>query len=152
MWAWYKKGGFEKVAAWLWQRDVSRFNPAAAPPVTEWKLNMVEHGLSVAESYLVDMLRARTGVFAQGVVAGPFHKICDTIASSLPAGTKVPQGALLHAFKEAGWIDCGRIGSVDFQTKRHIFAAGDVLARYKKSELRRMVEYVAPPEGGVVKL
>jgi hypothetical protein len=94
----------------------------------------------------------RGGVFAQGVVAGPFHKICDTIASSLPSGTKVPQAALLHAFKEAGWIDCGRIGSTDFQTKRHIFAAGDVLARYKKSELRRMVEYVAPPGDGVVKL
>ena len=51
LWAWYENGGYEKIAAWMWQRDVSAFNPAAAPPVTEWKLNMVEHGLSVAESF-----------------------------------------------------------------------------------------------------
>ena len=151
LWAWYKSGGFEKVAAWLWQRDVSRFNPAGAPPVTEWKLNMVEHGLSVAESYLVDMMRGRTSVFARGVVGAPFHKLCDTISGSLPAGTKVPQAALLHAFKEAGWIDCGRIASIEYATKKQIFAAPDVLAAHSKSELRRMVEYVAPPEGGVVK-
>ena len=25
LWNWYKAGGFEKVAAWLWQRDVTRF-------------------------------------------------------------------------------------------------------------------------------
>jgi hypothetical protein len=28
LWVWYKAGGYEKCAAWLWQRDVSRFNPA----------------------------------------------------------------------------------------------------------------------------
>jgi len=78
LWAWYKDGGFAKIAAWLWQRDVSAFNPAAAPPVTEWKLNMVEHGLSVAESYLVEMMRLRSGPFTSGVVAAPFHKLCDT--------------------------------------------------------------------------
>jgi glyoxylate carboligase len=77
--------------------------------------------------------------------------VCDTIAGSLPAGTKVPQAALLHAFKEAGWIDCGRIGSVEYSTKKHIYAAPDVLATHSKSELRRMVEYVAPLDGGVVK-
>jgi hypothetical protein len=152
LWAWYKTGGFQKVAAWLWQRDVTAFNPAAAPPVTEWKLNMVEHGLSVAESFLVDLMVQRVGPFAQGVVAGPFHKLCDTItAGYVPAGTKVPQAALLHAFKEAGWKDCGRVASATLQTKRHIFANPDVAQKYSKSELRRMVEEVATAGGGVVK-
>jgi len=64
LWGWYENGGYEKCAAWLHQRDVSSFNPAAAPPVTEWKLNMVEHGMSSAESYLVDMMRLRTGIFS----------------------------------------------------------------------------------------
>ena len=152
LWAWYKRGGFEKIAAWLHQRDVSAFNPAAAPPVTEWKLNMVEHGMSVAESFLVDMMRSRVDPFVSGVVAGPFHKLCDTIAGRVPAGTKVPQAALLHAFKEAGWIDCGRIGSSEFQTKKHIYAAPDVAKRYSKSDLRRMVEGVASEDGKVVSL
>lgn len=150
MWRWYKRGGFEKIAAWLWQRDVTRFNPAATPPVTEWKLNMVEHGLTVAESYLVDMMTNRVSPFARGVVGGPFHRLCDTIAGQVPAGVKVPQAALLHAFKEAGWRDMGRLGSTEFPTKKHIFAAADVAAKYSKSDLRRMVEGVASEDGKVV--
>jgi len=153
LWRWYKSGGFQKIAAWLWQRDVSAFNPAAAPPVTEWKLNMVEHGMSVAESFLVGLMQQRVGPFAPGVVAGPFHKLCDTIAAGhVPSGTRVPQAALLHAFKEAGWIDCGRVASGEYQTKKHIFAAPDVMERHNKSELRRMVEGVASADGKVVNL
>jgi hypothetical protein len=139
LWGWYKAGGYEKCAAWLWQRDVSAFNPAAAPPVTEWKLNMVEHGMSVAESYLVDMMREKAGVFANGVIGGPFHRICDALAVNVPAGVKVPQAALLHALKEAGWVDVGRIHSVEFPTKKHIFVSPEISQR-NKSDLRRLAE------------
>jgi len=144
LWDWYKDGGFAKIAAWLWQRDVSAFNPAVAPPVTEWKLNMVEHGLSVAESFLVDLMRNRVGPFSAGVVGGPFHRLCDQIVTNhVPPGVKVPQAALLHAFKEGGWVDCGRVGSADFPTKRHIYADPEMAKKYSKSELRRMIENVA---------
>ena len=148
LWHWYNSGGFEKIAAWLWQRDVTQFNPAAAPPVTEWKQNMVEHGMSVAESFLVDMMNRRVGPFAQGVVGGPFHKLCDTLAAGhVPAGTKVPQAALLHALKEAGWIDCGRIASTELPTKKHVYAAPDMAQNCSKSELRRMAEQAVMPDG-----
>ena len=140
LWGWYKTGGYEKCAAWLHQRDVSAFTPAAAPPVTEWKLNMVEHGMSVAESYLVDMMRTKSGVFADGVIGGPFHRICDALVVNVPAGVKVPPAALLHALKEAGWIDIGRVHSVEYPTKKHIFAAPDAIQKHSKSELRRMAE------------
>lgn len=144
LWAWYKSGGFEKIAAWLWQRDVSGFYPTAAPPVTEWRLNMIEHGMSVAESFLAELMRKRAGPFVEGVVGGPFHKICDTLAAGhVPAGTKVPQAALLHAFKEAGWIDCGRLASAELPTKKHIYAAPDVAEAFSKSDLRRKAEEVA---------
>jgi hypothetical protein len=146
LWGWYKSGGYEKCAAWLWQRDVSAFNPAAAPPVTEWKLNMVEHGMSVAESYLVDMMRLRSGVFAEGVIGGPFHRICDALAVNVPAGVKIPQAALLHALKEAGWVDMGRINSKEYTNKKHVFAAPEALKKYSKTDLRRMVEEV--PKSG----
>ena len=151
LWHWYENGGFEKIAAWLWQRDVSAFNPAAAPPTTEWKMNMVEHGLSVAESFLVDMMNHRNGPFAQGVVGGPFHKLCDTLAAGhVPAGTKVPQQALLHALKEAKWVDCGRIASTELPTKKHVYAAPDMAQNCSKSELRRLAEHVASSDGKVV--
>lgn len=141
LWAWYKLGGFEKIAAWLWQRDVAAFNPAAAPPTTEWKMNMVEHGMSMSESHMVEMMQKRVGPFVRGIVAGPFHKVCDAVAMAMnTTAAKVPQAALLHAFKEAGWVDCGRVGSVQYATKRHIFAEKDIVKNNTKSELRRMVE------------
>jgi hypothetical protein len=140
LWGWYETGGYEKCAAWLWQRDVSSFNPSAPPPVTEWKLNMVEHGMSAAESYLVELMRQRGGLFADGVIGGPFHRICDLLGPLLPVGIKVPPAALLHAFKEAGWIDMGRLNSKEHMNKKHIFAAPEVIQKYGKSDLRRMAE------------
>jgi hypothetical protein len=155
VWNWYKAGGFAKIAAWLHQRDVSAFNPAAAPPVSEWKINMVEHGMSMSESHMVEMMAKRMGPFARGVVAGPFHRVCDAVALSLnTAATKVPQAALLHAFKEAGWIDVGRLGSKEYMTKRHIFAEPAMVQRYSKSDLRRMVEEdgLASGDGKVISI
>ena len=145
MWAWYRAGGFEAVGAWLAARDVSAFNPGAAPMVTEFKLNLVEHGMSTAESFLIDAMRVRSGEFSRGVIGSPFHAICDRLAGIAPAGVKVPQAALLHALREAGWLDCGRIASREHSNKKHIFCAPE-LADKPKSELRRMVED-SPPAG-----
>jgi hypothetical protein len=143
MWKWYAAGGFAAIGAWLHARDVSAFNPGAAPAMTEFKLNLVEHGLSMAESYLVEAMRLKVGEFSRGVIGSPFHAVCDRLAGSAPAGVKVPQQALLHAFKEAGWVDCGRLKSRDYDTKKHIYCAPDMADR-PKSELRRLVED-APP-------
>jgi hypothetical protein len=150
LWAWYNAGGFSAIASWLMLRDVSAFNPSAPPMMTEFKLNLVEQGMSTAESYLVEMMRGRMGEFARGVVGAPFHSLCDRLMGAMPSGVKVPQAALLHAFKEAGWIDCGRLASADYMSKKHIFCAPDMIYN-KKSELRRMVEINEPPSLVVVK-
>lgn len=139
MWTWYKAGGFAAIAGWLQQRDVAAFNPSAPPMLTEFKLNLIEHGMSLAESYLVEMMRNKLGEFSKGVIGSPFHALCDRLAGAAPSSVKVPQAALLHALKEAGWIDCGRLASGDYPSKKHIFCAPD-LATSKKSDLRRMVE------------
>jgi hypothetical protein len=112
--------------------------------MTEFKLNLVEHGMSMAESYLVELMRGRLGEFSKGVVASPFHALCDRVAGAAPAGVKVPQPALLHALKEAGWVDLGRVASGDFQSKKHMFCAPEMASR-PKSELRRMVEDIPAP-------
>jgi hypothetical protein len=144
LWAWYRSGGFAAIGHWLKTRDVSKFNPAEPPMVTEFKANLVENSMSIAESYLVDLMRNRIGEFAKGVIAAPFHQLCDRLAGGAPSGVKVPQAALLHALKEAGWINAGRIASADYQTKKQIFCAPD-LKDLSKSDLRRMVE-TAPPD------
>jgi hypothetical protein len=150
IWEWYRAGGFVAIANWLASRDVSKFNPSAPPMWTEFKANLVEHGMSMAESYLVDMLRERKGEFNRGVIGSPFHSLCDRLAGSAPSGVKVPQAALLHALKEAGWIDKGRLKSRDFDTKKHIFCAPE-LNDLAKSELRRLVEESPPPKMVLVK-
>jgi hypothetical protein len=150
IWDWYRAGGFACIAKWLMARDVSKFNPSAPPIWTEFKANLVEHGMSMAESYLVDMLRERKGEFAKGVIGSPFHSLCDRLAGQAPSGVKVPQAALLHALKEAGWVDCGRLKSREYDTKKHIFACPD-MADLAKSELRRMVEENPQPKMVLVK-
>jgi hypothetical protein len=149
LWAWYGAGGFATIARWLHDRDVSRFNPAAAPAVTDFKLNMVEHGMSGAESYLVDLMRSRSGPFASGVAGGPFHVLIDRVMQSglVPPHIKFPTAALLHAFKEAGWYNHGRVMTRELTGKRHIFSAPDI-NHLNKSELRRIAE--AEATGGPV--
>lgn len=141
MWRWYEKeGGFESVARWLADRDVSAFNPAAAPPITDWKITMVEQGMSVAESFLVDMIRERRGEFARGVIGAPFYALCDRLLGHAPAGVKLHHAQLLHAFKEAGWVDMGRLASARHTTKKQMFAAPDMVKKHTKSALRDMLE------------
>jgi hypothetical protein len=150
IWDWYRAGGFACIAQWFYSRDVSKFNPAAPPAFTEFKANLVEHGMSMAESFLVEMMRERRGEFAIGVIGSPFHSLCDRLAGAAPSGVKVPQAALLHALKEAGWIDCGRLASHDYPSKKHIFCAPDIKDSFNKSELRRAVE--SPPGPHLVRV
>ena len=143
LWRGYKAGGMARVAAWLHQRDVSAFNPGLPPMMTEAKAIMVEAGMSGAESFLVELMRARIGEFSKGVVGAPWHALCDRLQGSAPGAVKVVQGALLHALKEAGWVDCGRLKSRRHDTKKHIFCAPDMV-EMSRSELRDMVEDPPP--------
>ena len=51
----------------------------------------------------------------------------------------VPQAALMHALKEAGWVDMGRILSQELSSRKHVYCAPELAGR-SKSELRRLVE------------
>ena len=113
---------------------------------------MIENGMSMAESYLVNLIRNRSGEFQRGFVGGPFYAVCDRLAGQAPSGVKIPQAALLHALKEAGWTDLGRVGSAEYPTKKHLFADPAILRQYNKSDLRRMLEEpTAPSRMAVVK-
>ena len=141
LWNWYiHRNGFAGVAAWLMARDVSAFNPSAPPPMTEAKAIMIEAGMSTAESVLVEMLRERRGPFAQGVIGSPFHIICDRVQGSgaVAPGIKIVQGALFHALREAGWADMGLVHSREFNAKKHVFVAPE-LVNMSRSEMRRTV-------------
>jgi hypothetical protein len=139
LWAWYKAGGLAAVASWLHARDVSAFNPSASPMMTEAKSIMVESSLSGAESFLAELMRSRLGEFAPGAVGASWQSLCDRLAGQAPPGMKIPVNALLHAFREAGWVDMGRLASRAHGTKKHVFCAPE-LATLPKSELRDLID------------
>jgi hypothetical protein len=143
LWGWYKAGGFAAVTGWLDARDVSAFNPGAAPPMTEAKSIMIESAMSTAESFLVEMIRTRQGDFSRGVIGTPFYAICDRLQGLAPSGVKVVPAALMHALREAGWVDCGQLHSKEFKTKKHVFCHPQ-FSNLTKSDLRRMVEAGEP--------
>ena len=138
IWKWFNDGGMEAVVAWLYRRDVSKFNPAATPKTTEFKEQMISQSLSGAESYLVEMVRNRQGVFSKGIIGGPFHAVCDMLAVSAPPGSKIYQQALLHAFSEAGWVSRGMCASGRNPTRKHIYTIPEMQGT--KSEFRNMIE------------
>lgn len=152
LWDWYHKGGFQQIAAWLHARDVSAFNPAATPLETEFKSTMIDNGRSIAESFIVDEIVHRRGDFAKGIVASPWFKHCDRLAGIAPNNVKVPQAALLHALKEAGWKHMGRIASGDYPNKKEIFCRPELADKYSKSDLRRMAEEPMEPKAVVLNM
>jgi hypothetical protein len=137
LWAWYNAGGLAACTAWLYARDVSAFNPSAAPMLTDYKRSMIEQGMSSAESFLYEQLLERKGEFARGVVAAPFQALCGRLSNQ---GVRIPPPALVHALAEAKWVDCGRVMTREYTTKKQIYAAPEMAKKYNKAELRRLVE------------
>jgi hypothetical protein len=150
MWNWYQAGAFQQIAAWLYARDVSAFNPAATPMMTEFKASLIESGMSIAEAFVLDEIRHRRQEFARGAVGSPFFKICDSLQGRAPNGVKIVPAAVLHALQEAGWLDKGMLASADHPSKKRVYCAPEH-ARLIKSDLRRMVEDPIAPVLSVVK-
>lgn len=151
LWEWYRDlGGFEAVTGWLRARDVSRFSPGAAPMTTEAKAIMTQAGLSPVESTLIEMMTERRGEFAAGAVQGPWPQLCDRLAGHMPSGQRCTVWALFRAFRDAGWLDIGRVKTVEHGTKAHVMCAPDVWERLgeNRSEVRRLCERMKAGSGG----
>jgi hypothetical protein len=140
LWKWFENGGYENVSGWLRARDVSKFMPHAPPFVTDAKLNLIAQGLSPVESYLVDLIETKGGPFASGVACPPFNDIMPILYAVAPANLRITPSAVMTAMKEAKWVDIGRIGSRQYQTKKHVLAAPDLAYTMSKSQLRELAE------------
>ena len=151
IWNWYKSGGYEACAAWLRSRDVSAFNPAAPAPMTDFKQSMIESSLSPAEAAIMRLIEAGVSDFGKGVVASPWQSVADRLMAYMPeSGRRVHPNAVVHALKESGWVDCGRIMSREHINKKHLFVRPDMMIK-PKSELRALVEAPPPPIMQLVK-
>jgi hypothetical protein len=155
LWQWYKSGGFADIARWLYTRDVSSFNAAATPMITDFKLSMIEDGRSMAEEYLIDLLQREVGEFSLGIIGAPFHMLRDRITGHAPSGVKIPQGALLHALAEAGWRNLGRIMSRAHKAPKQTYVSPRIARALNdgsltKTEIRDSLE--GTPAPNVVKI
>ena len=140
LWAWYKEGGgYKAVAAWLQARDVSQFNPHAAPPMTADKADIVESSMSSNEAWLTDMVRDRRGMFAGGVVGSPINKLLRDLSMQAPGGKDLYPDTLHTAMRHAKWIRMDRVHSREHPTDKTLWVHPD-LASEANSKLRAMVE------------
>lgn len=87
---------------------------------------------------VVEMVKGRLGIFADGIVGSPLEKIC----MSLSVGREIPFNAKILAsiLVYCDWKDLGRIHSREYNSKRHIFCAPEIASSCSKSEIRRMLE------------
>jgi hypothetical protein len=70
LWAWMKtSGGWEQVVYYLITRDINKFNPKAAPPMTESKAIIIEHGHSHVDTLIASLIAERVGVFRRDIVS-----------------------------------------------------------------------------------
>ena len=148
LWGWYEAGGRDAVAGWLAARDVSAWNPAAPPPMTDSKMALIHAGMPASEAAICQMMQERTGEFSRGAVMGPWQPLCDRLGAFMPAGIRCTPMTLFHAAREAGWVDIGRVKTVEHPTRVHILVAQDVLDRVEShSDIRRMLAVPVAPMG-----
>lgn len=69
LWYWLDQcAGWQAVTYYLLTRDVSKFNPKAAPPMTEGKLDIIEQGRTGLEALVRDALDNSSGPFVNDVL------------------------------------------------------------------------------------
>lgn len=70
LWYWMDvQQGWRAVVGYLMARDLSHFNPKAAPPMTEAKRTIIDLGRTPLEMLLRDLIEARAGIFADDYVS-----------------------------------------------------------------------------------
>jgi 5-methylcytosine-specific restriction endonuclease McrA len=96
------------------------------------------------ERLLVEQVSNRAGLFARGVVMGPWGKLCEQVGDQLPNGVTAPAPELLKkVLKRCNWKHVGRVYSKEFTTKKDLVCAPE-LVMLSKSELRRRGEAASP--------
>jgi hypothetical protein len=94
---------------------------------------------SVEELLLADM-RARRGVFAEGIIGGPWADIARRLEGIMGRGT-IPINALTGIMSVSGWINRGLIGSIRNPNKRQVWIAPNgVYANMNSQQCRDALE------------
>ena len=144
LWQWYGSGGRGNVAYTLSQRPLQAFNPAAPPPMTEAKRRLLNVRQESVEEALLADIRARRGVFAEGIIGGPWADIARKIEPIMGRGA-IPINVLTGVMALSGWVNRGLIGTVRNPNKRVIFTAPDsIYGTMNNAQCRDALETLFP--------
>ena len=147
LWEWYHGPGFPVVAHWLANRDVSAFNPAAAPPMTPSKAALLLEDEQDIAGAVQRMVRNQSPPFDRGVVASPWAGLCRLVERELLAvgvrGT-VTESVLHESLRESGWLNRGPVAAGGLPRRSAWVMPGAPCASATDSELRRTVETLWP--------
>jgi hypothetical protein len=90
--------------------------------------------------FLTDQISNRKGEFAKGVLMSPWWQVCERLQDAAPKGMgKITPRLLMQVLARLNWKDLGRIGSRDYETKKHVFKSPDLID-FSKSDIRRLGE------------
>jgi hypothetical protein len=110
IWLWYRSGGLQAVAHWLKHRDVSKFQPHAPAPDTDWKSTLAESGYSEIEAMFHTLIDKREG--------GPFrHDLvspadaADYINHDIDRGRRLGDAFSEHTGALSRRVTAGQVGT-----------------------------------------
>lgn len=90
--------------------------------------------------FLTDQISNRKGEFAKGVVMSPWWQVCERLQDAAPKGMgKITPRLLMQVLVRLNWKDLGRIGSREYESKKHVFKSPDLIG-FSKSDIRRLGE------------
>ena len=144
LWGWYGSGGIANVAYTLSQRPLQAFNPAAPPPMTEAKRRLLNVRQESVEETLLADVRARRGVFADGIIGGPWGDIARKIEPIINRGI-IPVNVLTGVMSLSGWTNRGNIATARNPNRRIIYTAPDsVYGTMNSAQCRDALETLFP--------
>ena len=144
LWQWYGSGGIGNVAYTLSQRALGAFNPAAPPPMTEAKRRLLNVRQESVEETLLADVRARRGVFAEGIIGGPWGDIARKIEPIINRGI-IPVNVLTGVMALSGWTNRGNIATARNPNRRIIYTAPDsVYGTMNSAQCRDALETLFP--------
>jgi Family of unknown function (DUF5906) len=101
LWAWYGRGGFANVAAYLAWLDLSSFDPKAPPPKTPTFWDIVDANRAPEDAELADVLDEMGNPDATTLI-----RITDAAAGEIQAwlGDRKNRRAIPHRLEKCGYV------------------------------------------------
>jgi hypothetical protein len=141
LWGWYRDGGFEHVAAYLAELDISSFDPKAPPPKTPafWDIVNASHAPEDAElADVLDAMKNPNAVTLLQLIAAATGEVAEWLME------RRNRRSIPHRLERSGYVSVRNPNSKDglwmVQKKRQVIYAKATLAPGEQQRAARALE------------